>query len=379
MDSKLPDTGTTIFTVMSRLAEQHGALNLSQGFPEFEPPLALREALLRHVNGSSNQYAPMAGVPALREQIAHKVALQHGCQLSPEHEITVTHGATEALFAAVQALVGPGDEVVVFDPAYDSYEPAVRLAGGFTRHVPLVPPDFGIDWQRLSDAIGPRTRLIILNSPHNPTGAVLSAADLDRLAGLTRAWNLWFLADEVYEHMVFDGRVHCSLVGHPELYRRSLVVSSFGKTVHATGWKVGYCLAPPALTAEFRKVHQFVCFCIATPMQHALADFLREHPEHWQGLPAFYQARRDAFCAALAGSRFGLVPAHGTYFQLLEYSNISAEDDLAYAQRLTREIGVAAIPVSVFCQVPPAGRYLRFCFAKNDNTLEEAARRLCRL
>jgi len=378
-ESKLPGVGTTIFTVMSRLAQSCGAINLSQGFPEFDAPQALREAVVRHVNGGKNQYAPMAGLPELREQVAAKVALEHGREVSPETEITITHGATEAIFAAIQALIRPGDEAVVFDPAYDSYEPAITLAGGLTRHVALRAPDFRIDWQALEDALGSRTRLIVVNSPHNPTGMVMNKQDLDRLAELTRGRRLWFISDEVYEHMVFDGGRHHSLVGHPELYSRSLVISSFGKTFHATGWKVGYCVAPPQLSAELRKVHQFVCFSVVTPIQQALADFLREDPDHWRNLPAFYQAKRDVFCAALQGSRFRWRPSQGTYFQLLEYSQLARQKDLDYAQWLTREHGVAAIPVSVLCEQPMAGRYLRFCFAKNDATLKEAAGRLCLL
>jgi len=377
--SKLPDVGVTIFTVMSRLAQDCGAINLSQGFPEFDAPAALREAVMRHVGGGNNQYAPMTGLPELREQVAAKVALLYGREVSPETEVTITHGATEAIFAAIQALIGPGDEAVVFDPAYDSYEPAVTLAGGLTRHVALQAPEFTIDWQALEDVLGPRTRLIIVNSPHNPTGMVLQPQDLDRLAEMARGRRLWFISDEVYEHMVFDGQRHHSFIGHPELYSRSLVISSFGKTLHATGWKVGYCVAPPPLGAELRKVHQFVCFSIVTPIQHALADFLRECPDHWRELPDFYQAKRDLFCSALQGSRYSLRPSQGTYFQLLEYSRLARQSDLAYAEWLTREHRVAAIPISLLCERPVAGRYLRFCFAKHDDTLKEAARRLCQL
>jgi len=377
--SKLPLVGTTIFSVMSQLAAECGALNLSQGFPEFDAPEALREALVRHVNDARNQYAPMTGMPELRQQLANKLVQQHGVRLCPDKQLTITHGATEALFVSIQAVVGNGDEVIVFDPAYDSYEPAVTLAGGRTLHMPLQEPNFSVDWDRLEQSLTSRTRLIILNSPHNPTGAMLSRQDLDRLADIVRNYRLWILSDEVYEHIVFDNEQHSSLMAHPELFERSFVVSSFGKTLHATGWKIGFCAAPEALMSEFRKIHQFVCYCIATPLQLAIADFLEHHPDHWQQLSGFYQAKRDLFCGQLQGSRFRFMPTRGSYFQLLEYSQITDLDDLAYAQALTRDIGVASIPVSVFCEQPLHGRYLRFCFAKNDNTLLEAADRLCQL
>lgn len=379
MNSKLPLVGTTIFSVMSQMAADFGALNLSQGFPEFDAPRALREALVRHVNDARNQYAPMTGMPELRQQLAHKLLLQHGVQLCPDRQLTITHGATEALFVAIQAVVGEGDEVIVFDPAYDSYEPAVTLAGGRTLHLALQEPDFSVDWDRLEQSLTSRTRLIILNSPHNPTGAMLSRQDLDRLAEIVRDHRLWILSDEVYEHIVFDNEVHNSLMTHPELFERSFVVSSFGKTLHATGWKIGFCAAPGALMDEFRKIHQFVCYCIATPLQLAIADFLEHHPDHWQKLSEFYQAKRDLFCGQLQASRFRFMPTRGSYFQLLEYGQVTDMDDLAYAQALTRDIGVASIPVSVFCEQPLHGRYLRFCFAKNDDTLIEAAERLCQL
>jgi methionine aminotransferase len=377
--SKLSDVGTTIFTVMSQLASECGAINLSQGFPDFPPPAELLERVARHLRAGHNQYAPMAGLPELRAQIALKTGRLYGRVTDPESEVTVTSGATEALFCAIQAFVGPGDEMIVFDPAYDSYEPAARLAGARTVHVPLAAPGFTIDWQRVTDALTPRTRLIVLNSPHNPTGAVVSAADLDTLAGLVRDRPLIILGDEVYEHIVFDGLRHESLLRHPELSARSVVVSSFGKTFHATGWKIGYCVAPPALTREFRKIHQFVQFCVVTPIQHALAEFLECAPGHYLGLSAFYQEKRDLFCRLLAPSRFRLTPSRGTYFQLLDYGAISAEDDAGFARRLTREAGVAGIPVSVFCAEPGESRWLRFCFAKEAGTLEAAAEVLCRI
>jgi methionine aminotransferase len=374
--SKLPDVGTTIFTVMSQLASDAGALNLSQGFPEFDAPQALRDALNHHVNSGQNQYAPMTGVSELREQVVNKISMQFGADLCPVREVTITHGATEALYVAIQAVVGEGDEVIVFDPAYDSYEPAVSLAGGRTVHLPLQEPDFSVDWDRVQKAINSNTRLIILNSPHNPTGAILDRADLDALAEIVRAHKIWIVSDEVYEHMTFDGEQHCSVLAHEELATRSFVISSFGKTLHATGWKIGYCAAPAKLMEEFRKIHQFVCFCIARPMQLAIADFLGGHPEHWQKLPEFYQAKRDLFCGQLQNSRFRFMPARGSYFQLLEYSQITQMSDVDYARALTLELGVASIPVSSLSAAPLTGRYLRFCFAKNDATLIEAANRL---
>lgn len=380
LSSKLPDVGTTIYTVMSQLAVDTGAINLGQGFPSFEPPAALRERISYHLNHGANQYAPMTGIPGLREAIAVKTERLQGRRLDVDAEITVCTGATEGLFSAIQAVVHRGDEVIVFDPAYDSYEPAVTLAGGVTRHVPLQIAenghDFGVDWQRLSDAITAKTRLIIVNFPHNPTGAMLSAGDLDKLADIVRDTDCLLLSDEVYEHIVFDGEPHRSLVGHDELWERTLVVASFGKTFHATGWKLGHCMAPAPLTDEFRKVHQFTTFAVSTPMQHGVADFLASDPDFCDNLPGFYQQKRDNFCRLLEASRFRFKPAPSTFFQILDYGDISDEDDLSLAQRWTREIGVASIPLSVFCETPFTGTRLRFCFAKDDATLEEAAQRL---
>lgn len=378
LKSKLPKVGTTIFSVMSQLAAQHQAINLGQGFPDFEGPAALHEALARHVREGHNQYAPMTGVPALREAIARKIADLYDRKVDAETEVTVTSGATEALFAAIHAVVHPGEEVIVLDPCYDSYEPAIELAGGRAVHVPLSVPGFGVDWQRVKDVISPRTRLILLNSPHNPTGATLTRADLNDLADLIRNTEIRVLSDEVYEHIVFDGRVHQSMLGHAELAERSFVVSSFGKTYHITGWKVGYCVAPAALSAEFRKVHQYLTFCTFHAAQWALADYLAADPAHYLELSRFYQARRDHFARALASSRFQLLPVAGAYFQLADYSAISAEDDVRFARRLTVEHGVAAIPVSAFYESPPTGqRLIRFCFAKQESTLDRAAERLC--
>jgi methionine aminotransferase len=383
MDSKLPDTGTTIFTVMSALSEECGAINLSQGFPSFNPSQELLDRVTHYLNSDANQYAPMPGVPRLRQAIASKVERLYGRSVDPDTEVTVSDGATEGLFSAIHAVVRQGDEVIVFDPAYDSYEPAVTLAGGTTTHLPMVVPgddaDFQIDWDRLEDAISLKTRAIILNFPHNPTGAILSAADLDRLADIIRDTSTYLISDEVYEHIIFDGAEHQSLLRHDELWERSFVISSFGKTYHATGWKVGYCVAPPVLSSEFRKIHQWTCFAVVTPIQHAIADYMEKTPEHYAELPAFYEHKRDRFCELVGDSRFRLRPAAGTFFQLLDYSDITDEDDVSYARRLTKEIGVASIPISVFCEEPPPGRKLRFCFAKDDDILEDAASRLCRL
>lgn len=377
--SKLPHVGTTIFTRMSQLAAEVGAINLSQGFPDFDGPQALREAVARHVLEGRNQYSPMTGLPALRQQVAAKIARSYGVQRDADSEITITPGATEAIFCAVQALIHPGDEAIVLDPCYDSYEPSVELAGGRCVHVPLALPDFAVDWQRLADAITPRTRLIFLNSPHNPSGALLTRDDLDRLATLIRGRDIHIISDEVYEHLIFDGARHASVLAHEELYARAFVVSSFGKTYHVTGWKTGYVVAPPLLTAELRKIHQYVNFCGVTPLQHGLADFMAAHSEHVEELPAFYQAKRDLFCDLLAGSRFRFTRAPGTYFQLADYSAIRPDlGDVAMAEWLTREHGVAAIPVSVFYQQAPSEmRLVRFCFAKREETLRLAADKLC--
>jgi methionine aminotransferase len=377
--SKLPNVGTTIFTRMSQLAAEVGAINLSQGFPDFDGPQALREAVARHVLEGRNQYSPMTGLPSLRQQVAAKIARSYGVQRDADSEITITPGATEAIFCAVQALIQPGDEAIVLDPCYDSYEPSVELAGGRCVHVPLALPDFAVDWQRLADAITSRTRLIFLNSPHNPSGALLTREDLDRLAALIRGRDIHIISDEVYEHLIFDGARHASVLAHEELYARAFVVSSFGKTYHVTGWKTGYVVAPPLLSAELRKIHQYVNFCGVTPLQHGLADFMAACPQHVEELPAFYQAKRDLFCDLLAGSRFRFTRAPGTYFQLADYSAIRPDlDDVAMAEWLTREYGVAAIPVSVFYQQAPSEmRLVRFCFAKREETLRLAAEKLC--
>jgi methionine aminotransferase len=380
ISSKLPDVGTTIFTVMSQLALDCDAINLSQGFPSFNPPAGLIDRIDHYLRSGANQYAPMTGVPALRQAIARKTAHLHHRNLDADEEITVCSGATEGLFSAIQAIVHPGDEVIVFDPAYDSYEPSVILAGGVTRHVPLAISDdgfdFSIDWQRLQDTLNGKTRLVIINFPHNPTGAILSRVDLQRLADLLRDTSAYLLSDEVYEHIVFDDEPHVSVLDIDELWERSLVMSSFGKTYHATGWKIGYCMAPAALSAEFRKVHQFTTFAVNTPVQHALADFLDSDPAFYEALPAFYQQKRDLFCTLLQNSRFRLHPARSTFFQIVDYGDISDEDDETLAKRWTKEIGVASIPLTVFCEQPFTGSRLRFCFAKDDATLTAACEKL---
>lgn len=374
--SKLPHIGTTIFTVMSQLATDFKAVNLSQGFPDFDGPKILLEGVGQYIAQGLNQYAPMAGIPALREQIALKVQRLYGNPVSP-NEVTITSGATEALFNAISAVVRQGDEVIIFDPAYDSYEPAITLNGGKAVRLNLLPPRFKMDWQQLKDAINPKTRLIIINTPHNPTGTVLDQNDLNQLAELVRNTDILIVSDEVYEHIIFDGLEHASIHRHPELYERSFVISSFGKTYHTTGWKIGYCVAPLALTQEFRKIHQYVTFTTSTPMQYALVDVMRDDPQHIEQLPQFYQTKRDEFTSLMQKTRFTLLHSSGTYFQLADYTELSHLDDLAFCRWLTTDIGVAAIPVSVFYENPPADmKLIRFCFAKNSETLRHGTVRL---
>ncbi|MCC6201867.1 MAG: aminotransferase class I/II-fold pyridoxal phosphate-dependent enzyme [Gammaproteobacteria bacterium] len=379
MQSKLPRVGTTIFTVMSRRAEELGAINLSQGFPDYDAPEDLRELLVAAVRGGHNQYPPMAGIAALREQLALDVARRYQRTVSPEAEVTIVPGATEAIFCAIHATVRPGDEVLVLDPCYDSYEPSIQLAGGRAVHVPLVPPRFAIDWQRVRDAVTPRTRLIITNTPHNPTGTIWSAADLHELEALVEATGIYVIADEVYEHLVYDGARHQSVLRSDALYQRSFAIFSFGKTYQVTGWKTGYCIAPPALSTEFRKVHQFVTFVAVAPIQHALAAFMQLRPEYSAGLPGLFQAKRDLLGTALRATSFRFEPAAGTFFQLLDYRAIADRPDTEFVDWLIREHGVAAIPISVFCDEAPDTRLIRLCFAKRDDTLQRAAARLARL
>lgn len=363
---------------MSKLATETGAINLSQGFPGFDCDPVLVSLVTRYMQQGFNQYAPMAGVLALREALAQKTEAEYGIRYDPDTEITITSGASEAIFDAITAVVRSGDEVLVFEPAYDCYVPAIELNGGIPVYVTLTPPDYSIDWAQVRQRITPRTRMILVNTPHNPTGYVWTRDDLDQLAGIVRDKDIWIVSDEVYEHIIFDGRTHYSLMSHPTLRERTFVVGSFGKTFHITGWKIGYCLAPAALTTEFRKVHQFLTFSTVTPIQYALADYLSE-PERYRSLPAFYERKRDLFLASIRQSRFRFTPAEGSFFQLVSYADLTDEPDYDLAVRLTHEIGVASIPVSVFYNQRDDHRMLRFCFAKDDDTLQRAGERLSRL
>ena len=378
LSSRLPDVGTTIFTVMSRLAAECGALNLAQGFPDFAPPPRLCDLVAKHMRAGSNQYAPMPGVAPLREALAEKAEALYGARYDPEHEVTVTAGATQAIFSAIACLVRPGDEAIVLEPAYDSYVPGIELSGGTAVRARLDPETFRPDWAEVRRLLSPRTRLLVVNSPHNPSGAVWTADDLSALADLVRGTEVAIVSDEVYEHIVFDGAAHLSLAGHPELAARSFVVGSFGKTYHVTGWKVGYVLAPRELTAELRKAHQFIVFTVNTPVQLALAELLQDRAWYLE-LSAFYERKRDLFRAGLSATRLRLLPCAGTYFQLADYGAVSDEPDAPLAERLTRELGVAAIPVSAFYRQPPPRGLLRFCFAKQDDTLARACEKLARL
>jgi len=375
--TKLPKVGTTIFTVMSQLAAEHGAVNLGQGFPDFPLPDFLADELARAVREGRNQYAPMSGIPALRQAIAAKTLDCYGRAVNPDSEITVTSGGSEAIFDAVLAVVHAGDEVIVLDPCYDCYEPAIDLAGAKAVHVALDPDDFSVDWSKVREAVSPRTRMIFINTPHNPSGAMLDIEDMAELSAIVLDTRILVLADEVYEHIVFDGRRHESVLRYPELAERSFVISSFGKTYHCTGWKVGYCIAPPALTTEFRKVHQYNTFCSFSPAQSAFAAMIERHPEHHRELGAFYQEKRDHFARQLGSTRLKPLPVPGGYFQLVDYSAISDLPDAEFCRWLTIERGVTAIPLSPFYAAPPIGqRLIRLCFAKNQDTLDAAIERL---
>ena len=377
MRSKLEDVGTTIFTVMSRRARELDALNLGQGFPDYDIDPRLTELVAAAMKAGHNQYAPMEGLTVLRERIAAKLSGSYGLQVDPEAEVTITLGATEAIYSAVQALIGPGDEALAFDPAYDSYEPAVRLAGGRCIRLPLAQPGFRYDWERVRRALSARTRLVLFNSPHNPACTIARSEDLDELARIIDRGDVTVLSDEVYEHVVFDGARHASVLTHPGLAARSLAAFSFGKTLHATGLRVGYCVAPAPLTRELRKVHQFNTFSISHPLQHAIAAYLTEQPRCGDGLAAFFQAKRDRLRRALDGSGFVLPPAQGTYFQLLDFAAFAPPDDRAFAERLLTEARVATIPLSPFYARPEPLPFVRLCIAKRDSTLDEAASRLC--
>jgi methionine aminotransferase len=373
--TKLPGVGTTIFTVMSRLAAEHGAINLAQGFPDFPCSPELVELVSQAMQAGHNQYAPMEGLLALREQIAQKTEQCYGYAPDPIAEITVTSGATEAIFAAITAVVHPGDEVIVLEPCYDSYLPAIELSGGTALTIPLRPTDYSIDWALVKEAVTARTKLLIINSPHNPTASVLSAHDLRELKDIVSGTDMLILSDEVYEHLIFDGQTHYSLLADAQLRERSFVVSSFGKTFHATGWKTGYCIAPTGLSKELRKVHQFLTFAGFTPVQYALAEYLKT-PEHYWSLPEFYQQKRDLFGEWMRATPFRLLPSRGTYFQLASIAHLTEETDWDFALRLTTEAGVATIPVSVFYRDQTDHRVIRFCFAKKEETLEKAVERL---
>jgi len=375
--SKLPKVGLTIFSQMSALAAKHSAINLSQGFPDYNGPQALLDSVAKQVSAGFNQYAPMPGLSELRQAIAAKVEQLYARRVDPEHEVTVTPGATEAIYTAITACVAAGDEVIIFDPAYDSYRPAVELNGGIAVNIPLLPPDFAIDWARVRAAITSRTRMIIINTPHNPTGQVWSALDLDALEDCVRQTDILLLCDEVYEHLVFDGLEHQSVNRRPELAQRSFIVSSFGKTYHVTGWRVGYCVAPAELMAEFRKLHQYITFNTHTPLQCALADFMQQQPNYPQTLPGFFQAKRDRLAAGLAQSRFKLLNSSGTYFQLVDYTGISDLPDDQFAIWLLEQAGVAAIPLSPFYANGEQTGCVRLCFAKQDSTLDRALEGLC--
>lgn len=376
--SKLSNIGTSIFAIMSQLANEHGAINLSQGFPDFDCSDKLKDLVSHYMKKGYNQYAPMPGIMPLREVIAEKTESLYSALYNPDTEITVTAGATEALYSAISAFVREGDEVIVFEPAYDSYVPAILLNGGAPIYGRLSGSDFRINWDETQKIVNQRTRMIIINSPHNPTGSALTAEDMKRLEKITTNTNIIILSDEVYEHIIFDKKEHQSICRFPKLTERSLVISSFGKTFHTTGWKMGYCLAPENLMSEFRKAHQFVVFAVNTPIQYAVTDFLK-NKNNYNNLHNFYQQKRDYFNCALKTSRFKITPSSGTYFQLLDYSTISDEKEMDFAIRLTKEYKVASIPVSVFYHKKTENRVLRFCFAKGEDTMDKAAEILCKI
>lgn len=376
--SKLPNVGTNIFTIMSKLAADNNAINLSQGFPDFACDPEMVALVNKNMMAGNNQYAPMAGLMSLREMLSEKTEFLYSAKYDPDTEITITAGATQAIYTAISAIIREGDEVIVFDPAYDCYQPAVEMNGGKTIHLQLKAPHYTIDWDEVKNTITPRTRMIVVNTPHNPTGSVLTAKDMAKLEALTANTDILIISDEVYEHIIFDGNEHQSVARFPKLAERSFIISSFGKTYHTTGWKIGYCVAPKNMMAEFRKVHQFLVFCCNTPIQHALAEFLKKK-ENYLDLGKFYQKKRDYFIEQIKGSKFEWIPAAGTYFQLLTYKGISKEKDTDYAIRLTKEFGIASIPVSVFYNASTDNNVLRFCFAKKEETLDKATRILCKI
>lgn len=373
--SKLPNVGTTIFTVMSGLAAQHAAINLSQGFPDFDCDETLKQLVNEAMEAGYNQYAPMPGIMPLREAIAEKIRLLYGQTINADTEITVTPGGTYAIFTAIATVIGPGDEVIIFEPAYDSYIPNVLVNGGVPVRIPLSFPDYHIDWLLVRSKITPRTKMIMLNTPHNPTGSILTQHDIAELEKLVAEHNILILSDEVYEHLVYDGKEHLSILRYPALRKNSFVTFSFGKVFHITGWKMGYCIAPPHLMAEYRKVHQYLCFSVNTPMQYGLAKFLQT-PDHYLSLPAFFQEKRDHFLSLMKDTRFTPLHSSGSYFQLMKYDRISDEGDKDFAIRITKEFGVASIPVSAFYEDGKDDHVVRFCFAKKNETLEKAVERL---
>lgn len=375
IESKLPNVGTTIFTVMSGLANQVGAINLSQGFPNFNPSERLQQLVTEHMARGNNQYAPMPGILPLRERIAEKIERMYGAKVNPDTEITVTAGGTQAIFCVIAAFVRPGDEVITLEPCYDSYRPSVETVGGVVVPYSLSAPDYQVDWDAVKRLITPRTRMLCINTPQNPTGTILREADMLKINEILRGTDIILMSDEVYEHLIFDGEKHASALCYPELYARTLAIYSFGKTYHNTGWKTGYCVAPPELTREFRKVHQFNVFSANHPMQAAFADFMVD-PGEYLGLPAFYQKKRDVFLQAMSATRFRPLHCAGTYFQLFDYSAISQEPDLDFCKRLTTEFGVAAIPVSSFFSDLKDEKVIRLCFAKTEDLLEQAGAKL---
>jgi methionine aminotransferase len=372
INSKLPNVGTTIFTVMSKLAADHNAINLSQGFPDFQCSEEMISLVNKYMKAGQNQYAPMAGMMPLREALAQKTEALYGAKYDPETEITVTAGATQAIYTAISAIIREDDEVIIFEPAYDCYQPAIEMNGGKTIFLQLQAPSYSIDWEKVKKMINHRTKMIIINTPHNPTGSIMSAADMQNLEKLVHGTDIVIISDEVYEHIIFDGQKHQSVARFPNLAERSFIISSFGKTYHTTGWKLGYCVAPKNLMAEFRKVHQFLVFSCNTPIQLALAEFLQQK-DNYLGLGNFYQKKRDHFISLIRNSKFDFIKSPGTYFQLLSYKKLSTEKDTDYAVRLTKEFKIASVPVSVFYHEQEDNHVLRFCFAKKEETLEKAA------
>lgn len=378
-ETKLPSVGETIFSTMSALAAEKQAINLSQGFPDYAGPKALLEGVGRAIASGNNQYAPLPGVPKLLQQIEAKVKSYYGRKLDVANEVTVTPGATEAIYSAITSVIRPGDEVILFDPAYDCYQPAIEINGGVPVHITLLPPTFAVNWEAVAAAITPKTRMIIINTPHNPTGSTLTAADMEALANIVRDTNILIISDEVYEHLVYDGQPHQSLNLHPELIERAFIVSSFGKTYHVTGWRTGYCIAPAPLTKELRKVHQYVTFTSHTPIQYAIADFMEEEPDYPRTLPEFFSKKRDRLAQGLKHSRFKLLDSNGTYFQLVDYTAISDLPDDQFVLKLLDDAGVAAIPLSPFYSNGQQTGCIRLCFAKADETLDKAIERLCQI